>query len=192
MGTVWAQGNFGQGGGGGGGPIIVTNNVTTADAIRDRVIALISAVVPTKLAADRFKAFQPEGDGDFVAWCQSKPDAAFRRFLVRDLDAVDRHPRVSNTDVEEHFVTLEIAIAYPQTARTGPKLALGRDDVSTSDRHQIEQQVGVNGYGNFVGATFPNATPLPDDDPAPRRVKLDGCDLLVITQTYRFYRRMVP
>lgn len=174
----------------GGGPVVVTNNVTTAEAIRDYVISLIRALTPTTQPSARFIPHNHERDGKFEAWCEAKGSAPFRRFSVRSVHT-DRRPRTSNLYVEEHFLTLEMLFAYPMTSRTGKDGALDRDDTADLDRKLITQAVCVNGYANFVGAVNPNATPLAEGDPVSFR-ELAGVELLVITQTYRYFERTIP
>jgi len=179
---------FGDAGtGGGGGGVIITNNVTTAELIRDHIIELVEAITPTLLLGDKFERYLNEGDADFVTWCAAHPESVFRRFQVRDTGD-DHPPDISNLDVESRLVTFEIRVAYPQTSRYGKNNALDRDDVMSADQHQIEHTVGLCGYANFTGASAPNAAWV---EGATRRDQDGGIDFLVITQTMRFYRRMV-
>lgn len=183
----WWGSWFGDSGSGSGTPI-VTNNVTTAELIRDRIITLIEAIAPTVLSGDRFERYLNEDDADFVDWCEAHPESVFRRFQVRDTGD-DHPPDLSNCDVEGRFVTFEICVAYPQTSRYGKNGALDRDDAMSSDQHLIEHTVGLCGYVNFIGASVPNAAWI---EGTTRRDQSGGIDFLIITQTMRFYRRMVP
>lgn len=156
---------------------------TTAAAIRDRIIALIEALIPRELAGDRFVVFRDDDDADFQPWCEANPQAAFRRFQVRDL-APDRPAQVSNMDVEERMVTFTIAIAYPQTARAGRLGARDRDRIRTADRHQIETAIGMRGAANFQPPN-PEAGWI-SSDAEDEPVLGKGVDFQMITQTMRF------
>lgn len=175
-------------GGGGGGPIIITNNTTTAEAIRDRIISLIRALTPNQLTANKFDLFTDEREADIRAWAASVGQGSFRTFQVRETGQ-DNPPDISNMDVESRLVTFEITVCYPQTSRAGKNAARDRDDLITDDQHLIEHNVGMCGYANFTGASAPNAAWYSGET---RRDREDGIDYLVITQTMRFYRRMVP
>lgn len=120
---------------------------TTVEAIRDRMIALVQALTPTKLAANKFVVERAELD--FRDWAEQHPGAAFRRFSIRDTG--DSLPAdVSNTDVERRVVTFEAVVAYPHNSRTGPVPALDRLDCMERDQHQLEDTIGMRGYGNFT------------------------------------------
>src|SRR5690349_3072119 len=97
---------------------------TTAGAIRDRIATVIEAIVPAvgpSAAPDnRFKRYRNEGGADFEKWAAENPQAAFRRFQVRD-DGNAEPPEVSNEDVEALRVTFHVMVAYPQNARAGSK-----------------------------------------------------------------------
>lgn len=162
---------------------------TTADAIRDRAITVITALVPRSLSHDRFKAYLNEGDADFTTWAESTDAGAFRRFQVRDTGS-DQPPDVSNTDVEARIVSLRVTIAYPQTSRAGAKGGLARDKIMSQDQHQIEHAIGMAGSSNFSSSTNPA---YPDacwtSGSTLRRVGR-ACDYLVIEQAMLFYRSM--
>lgn len=154
---------------------------TTEAAIRDRMITVISGLTPVSLA-DRFAEYRNEGDGDFVTWASKNPDAAWRRFQVRD-NGDDTLPLVSNDSMDEHLVTFVILVAYTQSSRAGAKNALDRDRVMKEDQHAFERSIGLGGAANF-------ATPNPDASlrsSKTKRVILKGVDFLQITQTMGFY-----
>lgn len=161
-------------------------NATLAASIRDRIIAVITALSPSSLATgagNAFHEYRNEGDGDFIAWAEKNPAAAFRRFQVRD-DGTDEPPAVTNMDIEERSVTFEIVISYPQSARTGHKQALSRDDVIAADFRQIDFAVGICGRINFSP---------PEPDAVPRGItkridRRDACDYLVLTETFTYRR----
>jgi hypothetical protein len=168
---------------------VITNNTTTADALRDKIAALIKALVPTYLAGDLFREFRDEADADMIAYAKARPNAAWRLYQVRHTGG-DRAPESSNSDVEAHFATFEITVAYSQTGRAGAAAARDRDKLIADDQHLIQHAIGMAGYANFTGAANPNASWL--DDEIPERTREGGVDFLILRTTYRFYRRMVP
>jgi hypothetical protein len=155
--------------------------VTTVDLIRDRIIALIHALVPTSLVRDRFRVYRDEAE-DFIAWAQATKAGALRRFQVVDTFD-DAGAATSDTLVEERVATFEILVAYPQTARAGSEAGRDRVRMMREDQQQLENAVGLRGYGNFAGS-YPNASWT--EGTAAREVR-DGVDVLVIRQTMRFY-----
>lgn len=160
-------------------------STATEERIRDRIITVIAALTPEKLAADRFIAYRNEGAGDFTDWAEANPAAAFRRFSVRDTGNFDT-PRVSNLDVEAREVELQIVVAYPQSHRAGIANALDRDDLMLSDALKIERAVGMAGRANFVDP-YPNAAWLSGSI---RRLSMpeSGVDFMLIQQRMVFYR----
>lgn len=157
---------------------------TTAANIRDRIIALIEALTPTSIAGTRFTKYRNEGGANFRGWAVGAGKAsAWRRFQVRD-DGSYEPPVVSNTDVELHFVTFEIVVAYSQDHRAGGDAALDRDDVMREDQLAIETAIGMRGRANFVSphpvASWVEARPT-------ERELGDGVDFLVIHQRMMFY-----
>ena len=123
-----------------------------------------------------------ESSGDFVTWADDNPAAAFRRFQVRDTgDEVP--PDVSNATEESIEITLEVRVAYPQTARTGRENALDRDDCIAKDWLKLNYTFGIYGAANFTGAN--DCTPLG----ATRVVdRIGKVDFLVVTARFMFYR----
>lgn len=159
-------------------------STTTAEAIRDRIITVISALVPASLAGTGYRGYRNEGDADFETWCQANPAQAFRRFQVRDTGA-DTAPDVSNTDVEQRTVQYALLVSYPQNNRTGKGAALDRDDVMRVDRLQIEKAIGMLGHANF-SAPYPSATwRIEDWDVS--RTQGQGVDFLAVSVGYQYY-----
>lgn len=182
----WPSVHWPSSGGGGGGtlsfPALV--NETSGDAIRDRIVTLISALSPSFAPGNAFAAYRNEGDGNFVKWSEVNPAGAFRRFQVRD-DGTDETPVVSNFDFDERKATMVMTIAYPVNARTGPQNALDRDDAMDSDFQQIELAVGVYGRQNF-STPYPDAVPL---GISKRIERGKACDFLVLTETFTYRRQ---
>lgn len=156
---------------------------TTEEAIRDRMITVIAALVPSSSPQDRFIAFRNDGNGSFSDWAENAPDAAFRRFQVRTLGDT-KPPTVSNTDVEGVEVNFLISVAYPQNHRAGVSNTLSRDDIMRQDKDQIERAIGMTGRANFTDP-FPDACWLSS---SPVRATGETCDYLVITQTMQLWR----
>ena len=161
--------------------LLILEAVTTADAIRDRIIAVIHALVPASLVRDRFRVYRDEAE-DFIEWAQATKAGALRRFQVVDTFD-DVGAATSDTLVEERIATFEVLVAYPQTARAGGEAGRDRVRMMREDQQLIEHAIGLRGYGNFTGA-YPNASWT--EGAATREVR-DGVDVLVIRQVMRFY-----
>ena len=160
----------------------MTTYATTIEAIRDRMIALIVAIVPTSFAHDRFRAYLNEGGADFQKWAEDNPNGVRRRFQVRDIGD-DDPPPVSNMLEEERMVTFRTLIAYPQNARDGKTQALARDDSISEDQLKLERAIGMYSRENFqppADACWISGTA--------DRIKGNGVDLLEIHQVMRFVR----
>lgn len=132
---------------------------TTQAAIRDRAKALIEALTPSALTADRFRSSRNEGAASFEDWAEANPTAALRRFQVRS-DGTEDPPEVSNADVDLRHATLVIQVAYPHTARYGADQALDRDDVIDLDWGRINGVIGIYGGANFPNEAAYACTPL--------------------------------
>lgn len=158
--------------------------VATLESIRDRCYTLIEALVPTSLSRDRFRRYRDEGDGNFPDWAEANTPGAFRRFQVREVGD-DNPPDVSDTTMERVQATLEITVAYPQTARTGPANAMDRDDVQNQDWKLINAAVGLYGRGNFSGSN--DCTPLGCVKSVERVGKVD---LLVVRMSVEYVRSL--
>ncbi len=165
-------------------PPAATSNLTTASAIRDRVITLLEALTPNSLSHDKFRKYRNEGKADFESWVATSPQGGFRRFQVRDTGQ-DYVTEVSNTDQDERRLTLEIRIAYPQTARTGRDQALDRDDVADEDFHQIDYKIGIYGRANFTVALECDACPMGLEK---TRAPGDGVDVMTMTCRFTYQR----
>ena len=158
---------------------------TTPAAIRDRALTVIEALVPGSLSADRFRRYRNEDDGDFRAWAESNPAGCLRRVQVRTTGATETPP-VSNFDHEEHQVTLEVTVAYPQTHRYGEDAALDRDDVIDQDAFQIDKAIGMQGGANFTPATSADACWIGG---SPRDIERgEGVDFLVLVMVFIYKR----
>lgn len=107
---------------------------TTAGAIRDAMIALVTAITPAKHAGQKFLAHREQAD--FRTQSAASPGNCLRRFSIRNLN--DRGaPPVTNTSIEEVSETFEVVVAYPIDGRHGGKFLTGLDDVISSDINQI-------------------------------------------------------
>jgi hypothetical protein len=157
-------------------------STTTAALIRDRMLSLVDALTPMT-DATRFRHFREEGD--FRAWAQSQPTACLRRFSILDVGQY-RPALVSNTDVELRRALFETVIAYPMSGRFG-RNQLGVEDVIEQDMHQVEHTIGMRGYGNFTAASGAEAAWVEGET---AREVAGRVRLLVIVQTFEFYRSM--
>jgi hypothetical protein len=131
--------------------------LATAESIRDRIYTLIEALTPVSLTADKFVRYRNEGAAEFDEWAEAKPNAALRRFQVREVGD-DEPPETSSATEERVRVRFEVRIAYPQTSRYGAANGMDRDDVMNEDWKRINFAVGIYGRGNFSGAN--DCTPL--------------------------------
>lgn len=154
---------------------------TTAAAIRDRIITVITALTPTSHAGDGFRAYREEHNVPFETWATENPQ--LRRFSVRDGGGYIP-PVVSNTDVVRREVEFEILVCYPATHRYGDDAALAMDDVIEEDMNQIENAVGLHGSANF---TSPHADACWSSGTA-SRVVTDAVTFLSIVQRMEFAR----
>jgi hypothetical protein len=158
--------------------------LATAATIRDRSIQLIEWVDPVSLASTRFRRYRNEGGADFREWAEKNAAAALRRFQVRNVGN-DQLPTVSNTDVEERRLTLEILVAYPQTNRAGADNALDRDDIIEEDWDYIDFNIGICGRGQFY--TTHDCTPLGCTKEIERG---PVCDFVVIRAEFLYLRAL--
>lgn len=131
--------------------------LATAEAIRDRVYALIEALTPTSLAADKFRRYRNEDGADFDAWAEKNPAAALRRFQVREVGD-DEMPLVSFVTQERVRVRYAIRVAYPQTHRYGAANGMDRDDVLNQDWLKLNYAIGIYGRAGFSSTN--DCTPL--------------------------------
>lgn len=165
-------------------PLNAAQNATTPQAIRDRAIAVIEALVPTSDTGVKFRAFRNEGAADLQDWAEKNPAACRRRFQVRTVGNTFSPP-ISNTDSEEHQVTLNVLVSYPQTGRDGKKQALDRDDTLDEDAFQIDKAIGMLGRANF-SYPYPDACWI-EGAPIARIVGV-AVDFIEFVLTY-IYRR---
>lgn len=113
---------------------------TTAGAIRDAMLALVTAITPAKHAGQKFLAHREQSD--FRTHSEKNPGGCLRRFSIRNLN--DRGaPAVTTGSVEEISETFEVVVAYPIDGRHGGKFLTGLDDVISSDINQIHHALHV-------------------------------------------------
>ncbi len=155
---------------------------TTQAAIRDRVRSLIEALTPTILAADRFRSYRNEGNGDFQTWAESIPSAALRRFQAR-FDGGEEPPEVSDTLTDMRHATMIIIVAYPHTARYGADQALDRDDAIDSDWGLLNGKLGIYSRASYSG-TY-DCTPLGAEREV---IRGTSCDFLEVRARFSYYR----
>ena len=162
---------------------------STAAAIRDRAITVIKAIVPSSDSTLHFIPFENEFAADFRYAMNGAPDGGHRRFQVRTT-GLGRGPTVTNSDVEERILELEVVVAYPQDHRWGADNALDRDDVMEQDRNLIETEIGVRGAANFTASTA-DACWLDADFEIPFE-RDSACDFLVIRQRMSYWLQLAP
>jgi hypothetical protein len=124
--------------------------LATQESIRDRIKALLEALTPASLTADKFRAYRNEDGADFEEWAEKHIAGAFRRFQVREVGE-DELPHTSSVLEERVRILIRIVIAYPQTHRYGPANGIDRDDVMNEDWRAINAAVGIYGAANFTG-----------------------------------------
>jgi hypothetical protein len=157
-------------------------SLATAEAIRDRIYALLEALTPTSLSSDKFRRYRNEDGADFPAWAEKNVAAALRRFQVRQVGD-DGEPDVSNTTEETVEIDFEITLAYPQTHRYGAANGMDRDDVRKQDWKQIKHTIGIDGRGNFSSSH--DCTPLGAVETLEQGGKIDYS---VIRARFRYQR----
>lgn len=161
-------------------------NATTADALTERVLDIIEALVPAQSpGAGRFRRYRGEGDGDFIPWCEANPESAFRRVQARHAGVVGV-PEVSNGDFEERTTTITVIIAYPNDARAGKDQTRSRDALIGIDLDQLEKAIGLYSRANFTA-------PHPDAcfrDWSSLRLAQTACTYLTVDVTYAFIRAL--
>lgn len=157
---------------------------TTADAIRDRMIAVIGQLAPSLATEDKFRAFKNEDEGDLVAFCEANPTGQVRRYQVI-FGGFLGLPEVSNSDFEARQALFTATVCYPHTARYGAGQALDRHKVIERDEALLEKSIGLYGRANFTSPTYPDACCVGWSS---RRVSGDACDYLVADVTMLFNR----
>lgn len=173
--------------GGGSAPVFqALSNATTADLIRDRMVACIEAIVPVRLAGDRFHVHRDETPLD--EWGKANAVAALRRFEVLPTGEEDT-PGVTNCDIEERHQQFLIRVLYPTNSRTGPLAARDRDTAISRDIDAIERAVGMIARANF-SAPYPDAVCTRWVTRRVRAPKGEPCDVLEIETTMRFQRQL--
>jgi hypothetical protein len=152
---------------------------TTVAAIRDQMIGLVQALTPSSLSAVKFRVDRAELD--FREWAAANPASALRRFAITDVGSSEP-AEVSNTDVEWRYVTFELVVAYADSGRYGRDYQRDELDVIEQDQHQIEDTIGLRGYGNVTDATFMR------DGSETSREKLGAVTFLVVRERLGYYR----
>lgn len=154
---------------------------TTAEAIRARMATVIKALVPTSLAADRFRESRYESGDEFTADCESQPAGAFRLFSVIYTGRED--PAETSTITEEERVgTFTVTVAYPKDNRAGAGQSVRRYAVIEQDLRLIDRAIGPAGAANFT-TPHADATWVGGGND---RESGAACDYLVITLSMLF------
>ena len=114
---------------------------TTFETIRTTQLSTIEGISPSLVNEVKFLRHREEDE--FREWCETNPQAAFRRFSVRDLFN-DVMPEITNLDVELVVGSEEVVIAYPEDFRyPGLDGTLALHDVIRSDKFLINKKIGA-------------------------------------------------
>ncbi len=155
----------------------------TIEAIRDRVLTLIEGITPAQLTGNRFRRSLDEGAANLIEWAEENPQAAFRRFQVRDDGDDPGVTETSSMNVELRRATLIIGVAYPHDKRAGSGGGRDRDDCMDRDWRKIYNAIGPgNGQGSYSGAndcTVMSCSKYIDRGQA--------CDFLIVTLVVTYY-----
>lgn len=89
---------------------------------------------------------------DFRSWCDANPQAAFRRFQIRDIGTV---PGSEVYDAQQawHVTEMECVVAYPRDYRYGSQALLDLSDVLWEDLNEIDNTIGTNGFATTAVTT---------------------------------------
>lgn len=120
--------------------------VTTFGACRDEEIALVEATTPTSESALLFRAHLAQDD--FRTWAQEQPNAATRRFDVRDLFEYDEPININNE--RALYGRHEVVIAYRNDFRYGADRRRDMFDVIHEDRRKIDEAIGPTAYSSLT------------------------------------------
>ena len=125
----------------------VVSTTSTSTQIRNLIVSLTTATVPTVHAKTRFLEHRYEVP--FRDWCEANPDSAMRRFSVRNQFNFFQ-PEMTNTDVEEDIIDWELMVGYPNTLRYGSGAAVDMDAAIQTDKILLKNAVGLDGSVNFT------------------------------------------
>lgn len=156
--------------------------MATPSVIRDRVAAIVTALIPAKFTADRFVESREDEDGDFEEYTASSPSAAFRRFQLRDIGDLSS-PTMSSVDIESLTIAMRLLVAYPLDHRAGSRNSTARHALITDDASLIVRAIGLNARAAFFGAH--DAVWIAGNA---ERALGETCDFLIVNQTMQYYR----
>ena len=159
-------------------------SLATAEAIRDRIVSLVSGLTPSTDSRTKFRQYRNEEGADFEEWAEKNAAAAFRRFQVREVGD-DQIPETSSGVEERVRIRFEIRISYPQSHRYGAANAMDRDDVINQDWKQLNYAIGLYGRGNF--SSTHDCTPL---GAVKTRETGQKVDYLFVTADYEYLRSL--
>lgn len=167
---------------------------TTPEAIRDRIIDVITAITPRSLIGDRFRRYRNELGGRFQRWAESNAAGCLRCVQVRRIRQRNS-AEVTNTDFAELRCSFLISVSYSQTHRFGDDAALDRDDVIDEDIYDIDQAIGMNGRANFA-PPYPDACWRQEGNGETSRIgetiEGDDVDIAQIFVSYSYRRALLP
>jgi len=103
-----------------------------------------------KLAQVKFRAHNNRQD--FRTWCDANPNAAFRRFQIRDVGTVSGS-QIYDAQQAWHVTEFECVVAYPRDYRYGSQALLDLSDVLWEDLNELDNQIGTNQAAAATTAT---------------------------------------
>lgn len=122
----------------------------TAASVRDELATAVRNLTGASLAHVPFKPH--DNRQDFRTWCNANPNAAFRRFQVRDVGTVSGS-EVYDAQQAWHVTEMECVVAYPRDFRYGAQALLDLDDVLWADLNAIDNAIGSSGNATTACVT---------------------------------------
>lgn len=122
----------------------------TASSVRDELTTGVISLTADSLAHVKFRAH--DNRQDFRTWCNANPQAAFRRFQIRDVGTV-AGSEVYDAQQTWHVTEMECVVAYPRDYRYGRDALIDLDEVLWEDLDDIDNAIGSNGAAAVTTAT---------------------------------------
>lgn len=150
---------------------------TTAAAQRDLMVTTVKDLVPGVLAQKRF--IPHDQRTAFREWAEANPQAATRRFSIRNLGPVTGLGVNDTTQVwvQEEF---ECVLGYANDFQYGEQMRLDQDDVMWRDLHLVKDTIGQRAFGTFGDAAVIEETESIEPGTA--------VSFAVLTMTLGYYR----
>lgn len=129
----------------------------TVASVRDELGAAVRNLTPDSLAHVKYRAH--DNRQDFRDWCNANPQAAFRKYQIRDVGSV-AGGEVYDAQQTWHVTELECVVAYPRDYRYGTQALHDLSDVLWEDLNALDNAIGTN---SASGATTATITTLSKD-----------------------------